>query len=364
MAELFAASQQWASRPADERFTSLPQMQDHFAKLRHESSAKVIASRNLTLVPEPDNKGLRVVGPQGMPFEPTHWSFGQLAKLGGAGSATAYLRTLPSPLAADCINYGLKVARDVEDVGVLLRSNGTNVLRAATGPDYGRIWNSDILNGLVRTVGDGVSGDWRVPGIRKVALTEVTKENTTLYAGDRDMFIFLADERNRIELPNRRGGKSGLLSRGFFLWNSEVGSTSFGLSTFLFDEVCGNRIVWGACEIKEFRMRHTAKAPVRFLEQITPALDTYSKGSTKNILEGIEAARKAHISNVDDFLANRFTKRMAETLNNQHILEEGRPIETLWDVSTAITARARSLEWQDERVALEREAGRVLDLAK
>lgn len=39
----------------------------------------------------------------------------------------------------------------------------------------------------------------------------ITKQSTTLYASDRDMWVFLADEHNRIELPNRRNGKTGSL---------------------------------------------------------------------------------------------------------------------------------------------------------
>ena len=42
----------------------------------------------------------------------------------------------------------------------------------------------------------------------------VTKDNTTLYASDRDMFVFLADEENRIELPNRREEESGPVFNG------------------------------------------------------------------------------------------------------------------------------------------------------
>jgi hypothetical protein len=30
---------------------------------------------------------------------------------------------------------------------------------------------------------------------------------TTLFASDPDMFVFLADEENRIELPGRRAGR-------------------------------------------------------------------------------------------------------------------------------------------------------------
>ena len=71
------------------------------------------------------------------------------------------------------------------------------------------------------------------------------QDNTTLFASDRDMFVFLADEDNRIENPNRRAGRFGSFARGFFVWNSEVGKTTLGAGFFLFDYVCCNRIVWG-----------------------------------------------------------------------------------------------------------------------
>src|SRR5882672_2982755 len=305
--ELMKASNQWATRPADERFTSLLDMHSHFVEQRQLSRAKVVASRNIHVLPEPDNKGLLVAGPQGQGFAPTHWAFGQLAQL--AEAPASYLRSIPSPLAADCINYGLQFKRDIEDVGLLLYKNGSPVIRAATGPNYGRIWNSDIVNGLVKQFGDGLTGDFRVPG-EFGKHVDVTKANTTLYAGDRDMFVFLADEEHRIEVPNRRNGEAGSFARGFFVWNSEVGKTTFGIGTFLFDYVCCNRIVWGAEGYGEISIRHTASAPERFIEQAAPALQLYAQSSTQSITKAVQAARAARIdkngATVDDFLSKRF----------------------------------------------------------
>lgn len=362
MTTLMQANRQWASRPSDERFLSLTEMKNHFDWVYLNSSPRVVSSRRLEAQPAADNKGLTVIHRDGM-AAPTHWAFDQLARLGGA--PPGYLRSLPSPLAADCVNYGLKIARDIEDVGILIHSvsPGDYTLRAATGPKYGRIWNNSILRGLTETFGDGVTGVWKVPGEFGHDV-EVTKENTTLFAGDRDMFVFLADERNRIEIPNRRNGEPGSLARGFFVWNSEVGSASFGIATFLFDYVCCNRIVWGAQDVKEIRIRHTVSAPDRFLQRVAPALETYAQSSAKSIIEGIENARKAEIDDVDEFLRKRFSKGITEALKATHLMEEDRPIETLWDVSTAITAQARSIEYQNERVELERKAGEILSLAQ
>lgn len=358
---LMQANKQWASRPADERFLSLTAMKEHFALQRERSRATVVSSRKLEVIPMSDNKGLEVHGPNGHGYAPTHFAFGQLASL--ADAPGAYLRSLPSPLAADCINYGLKFKRDIEDVGVLLYKNEENILRAATGPRYGRIWNADVLDGLVKQFGDGVSGGFKVPGEFGKAVP-VTIDNTTLYAGDRDMFVFLADEEHRIEIPNRRAGQHGSFARGFFVWNSEVGSATFGLATFLFDYVCCNRIVWGAEDFSEITIRHTASAPDKWLEELKPALITYANSSASGITEAIEKARAARLDNVDEWLAKRFGARNGPQLQAIHKLEEGgRPIETLWDVTTAITAKARSVQYQNERVELEREGGDVLKLA-
>ena len=358
---LTQASHQWATRPSDERFTSLPAMKLHFDAIKDQSAEKVVPSRRIHALPTADNKGLQITGPNGVPYDPTHWSFGQVAQL--AHAPGAYLRTLPSPIAADCINYGLQYRRNIEDVGVLLqRAPDANTLRAATGPRYGRIWNSDIVNYLVQRFGNGVDGPWKVPGEfgKDVA---ITKDNTTLYASDRDMFVFLADEKNRIEIPNRRNGQPGQLARGFFMWNSEVGDKTFGLATFLFDFVCMNRIVWGATEFAEIRIRHTVSAPDKYLDEMRPALESYANGKASNVVAAIEDARKNRIDDVGDFLANRFGKNLVQPLQLIHKSEEGRPIETRWDAVTAATAYARSIPNTDNRVEFERIAGGLLEAA-
>ena len=357
MSILTQASRQWASRPADERFTSLVDMMLHFGMVRSESREVICSSRRITAVPTLDNRGLEITGPNGHAYAPTHWSFGQLANL--AGAPAGYLRKLPSPMAADCINYGLQVSRDVADVGVLLQKNGSHVLRAATGPKYGRIWNYDVVSAMVDRFGDGINGAWRVPG-EFGKRVDVTTENTTLYASDEDMFIFLADEENRVEIPNRRHGQSGSLARGFFVWNSETGGATFGVKSFLFDYVCCNRIVWGASEVEEFKIRHTASAPVRFLEEITPALQSMARSSQTSVVAAIEDARSNRLDNVGDFLAKRYGPRVGARIELAHVNDEGRPIETRWDVVTGVTAYARSIPFTADRIELETDAGKLL----
>jgi hypothetical protein len=260
------------------------------------------------------------------------------------------------------LNYGLKVERDAIDTGVLLTRGSDGIeLRAATGPRYGRIWNVDVVRALEDRFGNGVSGDFRVPGIFGKALDAVTSENTTLFAGDRDMFVFLADEVNRIELPNRRDGQTGQLARGFFVTNSETGAGALKIKTFLFDYVCANRIVWGAHELDEISIRHTASAPDRFIEEAAPALLAYASASASSVSDVLRSAQSAKLEKVDAFLAGRFGPRVADRIKAVHVAEEGRPIETVFDAVTGATAYARSIMWTADRVEFEELAGDMLE---
>jgi hypothetical protein len=156
----------------------------------------------------------------------------------------------------------------------------------------------------------------------------------------------------------------GSFARGFIVWNSEVGDTTLGFAMFLFDYVCCNRIIWGAQDYQELRIRHTAAAPDRWLEEVAPTIEAYSTASDTGIVNRIEAAQKAKIESVDDFLKNRrFTRTQVTNVKAAFLADEQRPMETVFDVVTGVTAYARAIPHQDARVALEREAGKILDLA-
>jgi hypothetical protein len=364
---LMQANREWSTRPEDERFTSLPEMYAKQIADKQASVAKVLDTRHVKLTPvddgQKDHRGLALQGPTGALAAPSHWAFGQVCALAGAPAGYFRESMLPAPVVADCVNWGL-ANRSVEEIQVLVRKQDDGLsLRAATGPNYGRIWNAQVTKALIDRFGDGATGQWKVPGEFSKDVV-ITKQNTTLFAGDRDMFVFLADEKNRIEIPNRRDGKPGTLARGFFVRNSEVGSATLDVTGFLFDYVCCNRIVWGAMDVKKISIRHTAAAPQRFLEEVMPAIRHYSESSTKTLMEAINHAKAARLeSKVEEFLQSRFTKSQVGGILQAFKEEEHRPIESLWDASVAVTAFAKRIPWQDERVKLEREGGKILDLA-
>ena len=186
-----------------------------------------------------------------MRIAPTHWSFGQLASL--VGAPATYLRQLPAPLAAINLQYGLTSHR-AELIKTLEVEDGRVELRAVTGPDYGRIYDHELVTAVQRIAGNG-TGDtrWKVPGVLDWSTAiynphvDITRNTTTLYASDRDVFLFLVDDLS-----------------GFYCWNSEVGAKTLGIASFYLRAVCQNRNLWGVEDFEEITIRHSKFAASRF----------------------------------------------------------------------------------------------------
>lgn len=365
MTVLTHASHEWRTRPADERFTSLIDLRD-FVQDRHERTrSAVVDTRRLTVRPVAGDviDGVEILGPNGNPALPSHWAFNQSSQQ--ANFRAGELRKLPAPIVSDILNWQFKHSQeDGADVRVHLvrRPDGVVDMQAMTSPTYGLIPDFQLADALVSMFGDGINGQWRVPGEFGKEIV-VDKNNTTLYAGDRNMFVFLADEKNKVEIPNRRNGEPGMLSRGFFAWNSEVGSETIGAAFFLFDHACRNRMVWGVENLTEIRIRHTSGAPKRWLEEIQPVLIEYSEGSAQAVVKAIEDARNKRVDDAKAFLSARFSKQMTADMLRVHLEDEGHPVENLWDAANAVTGFARSIPYQDDRLVLERKAGEIMKLA-
>jgi hypothetical protein len=98
-------------------------------------------------------------------------------------------------------------------------------------------------------------------------------------------------------------------------------------------------------------------------------MSDYSIDAERVYAAGVSAGAAAVILaatievDLDQFLAKRFGKTLVPALKAVHETEEGRPIETLWDITVAATAHARSLPNNDKRLELERSAGELLKQA-
>lgn len=358
---LMQASRQWASRPKDQRFETLDALWDSVNGRRLRSRSADIplgqieameVNGNITL-----NHGLKAV-------EPTHWSFGQLA--GWVHAPAEYLRRLPAPLAVQNLNHGIQTtAKEIGDLKFMTvvppDDNGLNTLQAVTSTTYGRIWDADVVKSAVR-IRDGSNGKFHNP----LAYSPTTGKPVPsgLYASDRDVFIFMVDGGSLLD-----AGPRAQLNRGFFMWNSETGKRTFGLTTFLFNIVCGNHIVWGAQDINDVRIIHRSGAPARFDTEAMPGLLAYANASSDPEITAIKKAQNYLLpapgrEEVIAWLqARKFTKAEAGETYATALKEEG-DCRTLWHCVQGATAYARGFDFVDAKVEMETKAGNLLELVK
>jgi len=367
-------SSQWFSRPADERFLSLGELYASVRGRADRSETSTVQSRDVRVEASRDDaEALSLILPnRAEPVAPTHWSFGQLASLVGAPGG--YLRSLPAPLAGINLQYGLSNHRQ-ELLKAYAAQNGRTELRAVTGPDYGRIFDHELVSAVQRIAGNG-TGDtrWKVPGVLDWSTgmhnphVDIAKDTTTLYASDRDVFLFLVDDTHPIEAGRLPDGSPDLYFRGFYCWNSEVGSKTLGIASFYLRAVCQNRNLWGVEDFEEITIRHSKYAASRFAHEAAPALESFANSSPAPFVAGIRAARERIVARTDEdrtaFLRGRgFSRPEAARIIDTVLREEGRPPESLFDFVQGITAVARDTAHQDARVEFEQKAKRLLDRA-
>ena len=373
-ARIGRVSSEWFSRPADERYLSLSELFAAVHGRTERSRTRTVESAAIRVeARRDDSEKLALLLPgSDAPIAPTHWSFGQLASL--VGAPATYLRQLPAPLAGINLQYGLSSHR-AEQVKTLEIDDGRVELRAVTGPDYGRIFDHELVSAVQRIAGNG-TGDtrWKVPGVLDWSTgiynpnVDVTQDTTTLYASDRDVFLFLVDDLNPIEAGRLPDGSPDLFFRGFYCWNSEVGAKTLGIASFYLRAVCQNRNLWGVEDFEEITIRHSKYAASRFAHEAAPALTRFANSSPMPFINGVKAARERIVARNDDeraeFLRKRgFSKPETAKIIETVLTEEGRKPESVFDFVQGITAIARKKTHQDARLDLETRAKKLFDRA-
>lgn len=393
-------SAQWAARPHDQKFDTLGDLYNFKRRLWELSHDAILASAELQVTsPSLDFERGDLTDAQvaaevarrtqhlALAFKvadggdvqrvieaaPTHYAFSQLASY--ANFSGRELRKLPTPIAADVLNWQLRHNSVNERVKLWY---GEDQARAVQGPAYGRIADHELVAALMGLAGDGKGEDpryhWKAPGRLNWSNGTYDPEDIgpvadrTFYASDRDMFCFLVDDRRPIVVGTTRDGKPDHLFRGFYVQNSMVGARALKVATFYLRGVCMNRNLWGVEKFSEITIRHTSGAPERWLEQAKPALESFAQGSDQTVIEGVQRAKAKVLADSDkaamDYLRKRqgFSEQAAAKIIKTSEAEEGRKPRTVWDFGQAVTAYARDLPNTDTRLDVELIGKRVLDL--
>lgn len=362
---LDVAHNQWASRPNDQRFQNLAQLRESVENRRRHSKSRDIDLKNLEVVV---HEGELVLNHSILPTAPTHWAFGQICAC--AKVPASYLRQLTPELAAANLNYSMKKNGDSVKLLTLSDPNGQrNVLQAATGVTYGRVWDADVVDAVERIVHRS-RGQFYNPPAYGGGKFGNAPEPSGLYASDHDVFMFMVNGGSRLE-----AGPRAKLNRGFIVFNSETGAKTLGIMTFLFNECCGNHFIYGAQNVQTVLMRHSSGAPARFDREIMPLLATYCESSAKPVEDSL---RRAQVLSLNDVLSvagekvlskawiATFAKKYDFTVGEvteaiEYAVREEGQCFSAWDMVQGLTASAREYEHTDTRLRLELKAGKFFE---
>ena len=340
----------WRNRPADQRFFCLDSLH---TVCRDKAEASVSQTFNATevIAVNHEDRDIRIETPK-FTGRVNDWSFSQLAGL--ASVPGEYLKRICPELAVINLNYGLQYLRHVDNSLFYWWPNGqpeTPELRAVTGTGYGRYHDFRC----VEDVQEITNGEWTVPW----DLTE-RPAATTLYTSDRDVWMFLVDQKHEIKVP----GQEKPAYRGFLVRNSEVGAGSWSLQSFLYNTVCDNRMVLGMTEIGSIKIRHSSSAPDRIRWEGKAMLRDFANASPAQIETRLKRAQEIRINrdeNPNEWIRKQgFTKAMSDRIFKRALDEQGK-CETAWDAIQGLTAMARDVPNTDHRVRIETDAGLLFD---
>ncbi len=344
------AHRQWASRPASERYETIEAIAT--AAARRSILARDVNRDDISFNPMDGEIIATHGGHEG--YRVSRWAFKQLCNITGAPQG--YLSTLPSPLVASVLN------NHMEDPALrrahrFLKPMDENELAAVVSPDYGVLQQFRVAD-LARSITQ------RHPAFHNPK--DLSGKGSGLYLSDRDMFIFLIDGGSLVE-----AGPRAVLNRGVFLWNSDVGAMSFGVSLFTFNVVCGNHIIHGFENVFDARYYHTSSIETRF-NRISSLLRTgmremnQTTETWKDKMFATTTAAQQRMLPADREDKEKWLVKMGVPagLTSSVILkaevEEGR-CESVWDAVQGVTAYARDLSHMSQRATIEKISKRMLE---
>ncbi len=183
---------------------------------------------------------------------------------------------------------------------------------------------------------------------------------TGLYAGQQDMFCFMIDPTGWTDI----GGES--FAPGFFVWNSEVGRRTVGISTFWFQAVCANHIVWDATDVTEITRKHTGRvrdtlAQIRqAIEQLAQKRDGRKDNFAKVLAKAMQTSYGQDREDAQRLLTQAtFTRSVSQRA--VEIASQSGGL-TVWSLVNALTQLSRESRFAGSRAELDQRASSLLDL--
>ncbi|MCQ3951208.1 MAG: hypothetical protein DPW14_15485 [Planctomycetes bacterium] len=283
--------------------------------------------------------------------------------------------------------------RGTEERKLLLEANelGEFDVRAMNGARYERLWDSEVFEEVERWL--LATGDWKpaYPTFNVDPESKVEDRPKALIRTDRYSFTFFFTEpkfkdgdgfsnqkatgmTGSADIAKAQGFADtrdtdglGGLRKGLMVYNGETGHKSFGWQMFLFRNVCSNFNIWDLSEGRTKRVRHTKSVRDAF-EVFKEDVKSLSGSLTEFEYDFLTKAAKTPFAK-DDEDAEKRLNRMGVNRSNAHAAVEAAKLEvnganlSVWSVVNGLTWHAKTLGNEDDRVALNVQAGDVLNAA-
>lgn len=385
---IYEASNQWANRPEDERFENLDALFLAAKSMKDHAHQKLIKPNELKAVNV--NGELMLQGTKGNPAKISNWGFNQLCALSGAPAS--YLSKIGSERAA--LNLTADLSKRSNEINLLINDSKVEglpmVIRAANGPTFGTIWAADIVLQVAQHL--SLDKGWRVPparpalpnqkGTRPATEQDVLaygKSGLSIKVGDlvapaglyygpstgKDLFMFFVNEDRRL-----KGAEE--LCRFALIASSEVGASYLWGMFGYYDTVCGNHIIWNASNVMEFKIKHIGDSIYeRAFGRMEDSFKSFADSSTVKDGEFLDKAKAYVIAPTKvEVIGKLYEKGFAgkKALTEAYDIAESKPRygdpRTAWAMMSGLTEYSQTLPFADKRVELDRNAGKILSLAR
>lgn len=386
---LMDASYQWAKRPADETFSSIQELRDQTRSWWDQSHEVEEEYRNLAVLTMNGQDLNLLSGETGVQAPLSTWAMSQLCQR--AGAPASYLRTLPANLAAVCLNEGLKEKREEGGKALLfVMQNGSTMVRAINGEHYSRLPNYKIAEFCMRQE----EGGFRLPPARPSGMLKgdprvrpATEEDVLrsrhhgmgigvgdmiqpagAWASNHDCFIVMVDDEHYIQDP-----KGNQLFRAFIVRNGELGEVGIRFTCFYYEAVCGNLIFWNVSQKLDVSLRHIGDAAERSFKEFDAASLLFSNQSAEEDQQKLTRASQfllgpmkedvvEKVWNIKKLGLSKVRVERAYDIAEEREEVYGDP-RSVWGMVNGLTELSQQGIYADERVQMDRAAGRLLELA-
>lgn len=340
MANLTRAHEELFRRTPDETFENIPSLWQHCHDEKQQSADRWTPPQSLR--PVTDGNRLVLDLADGVePFGLNDWSFTQLCALAGVSKETV------NRVSADTASRVFRETLPSGNKPLQLFTEQT-LVRSIHGHSYTRLHNADLVTMLREFATDFEPPPKGMTG------------GTGLYCGEQDMFCFLIDPTGWAEIDGEA------FAPGFYVWNSEVGKRSVGISTFWFQAVCRNHIIWDATEVVEFTRKHTGKVGEalgdirRIVEQLVEKRDARKDGFVAVVRKAMaeklgDDAEEAMKALTRAGITKSLAKRAIE-------VAEGQGRFTIFALVDALTRLAREMPNAGDRTDADQKAAGLLTL--